>query len=362
MKYEIVDCTTAHLRAIAPILRTHDRAEIEATEPRVRHVLHALWRSSFVSHAALVDGQIAAVWGFCGQFVEPEVEAWMFTAPAVERVPVVFAREVSAGIRAMLETRQSVISECMADYGAALKFFDLLGFEIGPLERRGARWFRTLKASRVPRPQSSPKVRHDERPFIIYALGRSRTAWLSAFLTYRDWTCFHERGLFMQNLSEMREFLGRRRTGTAETAGAPAWHLIRHFAPDIRAVVIRRDVRIAVDAMAEAYETIEAPCDRARLAKVFERENRDLDAIAALPGTLSVDFESLATARGCRRLFEFCLPFEFDWNWWLSLKDTRIEASLPEILAYYRTNQSRVEGFKRSMRGELVRLARAGAI
>jgi hypothetical protein len=32
-------------------------------------------------------------------------------------------------------------------------------------------------------------------PYLIFALPRSRTAWLAHFLTYRDWTCLHEHAI-----------------------------------------------------------------------------------------------------------------------------------------------------------------------
>jgi hypothetical protein len=41
------------------------------------------------------------------------------------------------------------------------------------------------------------------RPFMIFALPRSRTAWLSEFLSYQGWTCWHEIAIQMRDFSEV---------------------------------------------------------------------------------------------------------------------------------------------------------------
>src|SRR5580693_982148 len=95
-------------------------------------------------------------------------------------------------------------------------------------------------------------VRQQLEPFIIFALPRSRTAWLSKFLSYGKWFCHHEHAIRLRSIEDFKAALAQRYTGFAETAAGPAWHLIRHFRPDVRAVVVRRPVEETIAAMVEA--------------------------------------------------------------------------------------------------------------
>lgn len=361
MRYEIVKCRQEHLMAITPHLRADDLGEETATRVAPRHLLSSLWRDSFRRCAALVEGEIAAVWGFSGQLLSSEVNAWLFTSPAIEKAPLAFFREARAEIAAALQGRHAVVSECAASCVQALRFYDLLGFDIGALQDRPDGAVREIRFSREVSRRST-RTRRDTRPFVIFALGRSRTAWLSAFLTYREWTCYHEHSVRLRSIEEARRLVNMPCTGTAETAAAPGWHLVRQMSPRAKFVVVRRDVDEAIRAMCVAYDRGGLPYDPNKLRSIFEREARDLERISALPGTLTLDYEDLSTEAGCREIFEFCLPFEFDRTWWEALKDRRIEVSLAPFLRYYWTNRDSVEGFKNACRRELRRLVRSGEI
>ena len=80
-------------------------------------------------------------------------------------------------------------------------------------------------------------------PFIVYALPRSRTKWLSRFLTYGGWTCWHDVAVGMRSMADVDRFFARPNTGTAETGAAPGWMLLAQRFPDMRVVVVRRPVR-----------------------------------------------------------------------------------------------------------------------
>lgn len=198
------------------------------------------------------------------------------------------------------------------------------------------------------------------RPFIIYALPRSRTAWLSAFLTYRDWVCHHEQTFNLRNLDEAWQLLSRPNTGSAETAAGPGWYLIHHQFPKIRAVVVRRPIDETVRSMKLAAQKALGISiyEDTRIRKGMEYGNRVLDRISEQPDVLTVQFHDLVKEETCRAIFEHCLPYRFDRAWWLALKDQNIQADVGEKIRYYQANRDAIEEFKHHCKRELFRLRR----
>ena len=58
-------------------------------------------------------------------------------------------------------------------------------------------------------------------PFIVYALPRSRTFWLSKFLSYGGWACDHDEAVRLRGLDDMQSSLDIPMRGSVETAAAP---------------------------------------------------------------------------------------------------------------------------------------------
>ena len=55
--------------------------------------------------------------------------------------------------------------------------------------------------------------------------------------------------LFIRGLDDAQAWLSQDCTGTAETAAAPWWRLVRHYRPDIRTLVVRRPVAEVLDSL-----------------------------------------------------------------------------------------------------------------
>lgn len=147
-RYEIMGATLAHMRAIAPRLREGDLAEIAATGMKPRHVLHKLWSESFVRRAALVDGEIAAVWGCGGALLSTQGEAWLLTAHAVERLPMAFMRVLRAELSEMLEIKPTIVSGVLSSYEKSIRFMKLAGFSVGEAQPMGNSTFLELRMER----------------------------------------------------------------------------------------------------------------------------------------------------------------------------------------------------------------------
>src|ERR1700674_713600 len=190
-------------------------------------------------------------------------------------------------------------------------------------------------------------------PFIIYSLPRSRTAWLAAFLTYREWTCHHEQAIHMRSMDDVRQFFATPHTGTVETGAAQGWWIIHHYVPNIRAVVIHRPVDDVVKSMLAVDTGGVASYDANKLRAIMQYGNRMLAQISRVPGVLNVDFNDISTKERCATIFEHCLPYKFDTQHWLDMKDRNIQVDMKAFLLSYFANRDKVENFKRLCRAEL---------
>ena len=145
----IVSCRAAHIAEIARTMRSEDRAEITATGMQVKHFLFRLYAESpLYRRAALVDGEVAAVWGDMAPLLATEGQMWLLTAPPVERVPLAFMREVKAHVKKHLEVRSVLRADASAEYERALRFFKLAGFDVLPTGSDGSAARRELRIER----------------------------------------------------------------------------------------------------------------------------------------------------------------------------------------------------------------------
>lgn len=199
-------------------------------------------------------------------------------------------------------------------------------------------------------------------PFIIYALPRSRTAWLSKFLSYKDWNCYHEQAVYMRDIGDIEALFDCPNTGTAETAAIAARHLIRYLVPNIKEVAVIRPVDEVVDGIMNMDVGGIATYDREKLQKIMAYEHQLLSRVAKEPNVLAVNFEDLECEDTCAEIFEHCLPYQFDKAWWESLRERNIQRDMKALLSYYYKNVDAVNAFKKHAKSELRKLCRMGVI
>src|SRR5664279_2954834 len=122
-------------------------------------------------------------------------------------------------------------------------------------------------------------------PFVVLAMPRSRSYWLSRFLSAGGWHCGHDELRHMRSLDDVRSWLAQPLTGTVETAAGPFWRLLMDLAPDARVVVLRRPVAEVVDSL------VRLGFERAPMVRIMTRLDAKLAQIAVrVPGCLSVSF------------------------------------------------------------------------
>ena len=155
-------------------------------------------------------------------------------------------------------------------------------------------------------------------PFVVLALPRSRTRWLSEFLSYGPWRCTHEEARHFRTMEDFASWQLQPFCGSVETAIASFWRLIPK---NVRVVVIRRDVA-SVKASLRRVMTSPPP----NLSSILTRLDAKLtQVVQRVPGTIEVAYGALATAEGAAKVFEHALGLPFDEAWWETLRGVNIQ-------------------------------------
>lgn len=173
-------------------------------------------------------------------------------------------------------------------------------------------------------------------PFLVLALPRSRTAWLSKFLSYRPWVCGHDQIRYFRGLDDVRSWFMQPYIGSAETIAPAYWRLIPRYAPDCRVVVVRRPVNQVLESIRKQNVM---GIDLPRLLTTLRRFDSKLDQIEArLPGTISVNFDELNDRDICRIVFEHCTGMPLDDKWWEFWKNINVQINFDACMRYMFTH------------------------
>jgi hypothetical protein len=178
--------------------------------------------------------------------------------------------------------------------------------------------------------------------FVVFGLPRSRTTWLSQFLTYGDWVCGHDELRHMRSLDDISTWFSQPLTGTVETSAAAWWRLLPRFAPDARVAIVRRPVAEVVESMMRLPRVT---FDRATLTKAMEAAARKLDQISARIGNVfEIGAHELSDEDRSADLFEFCLPgYVHDRSHWWMLENRKIETDFYALTRYCEAYRSQME-------------------
>jgi hypothetical protein len=186
-------------------------------------------------------------------------------------------------------------------------------------------------------------------PFVIFALPRSRTAWLSRFLTYGPWHCGHEELRHCRSLDDVNSWFAQPFIGSVETAGAFFWRLLP---PNARVVTIRRPVHEVIPSLAKAGLAFDEPVMRRQI----EHLDRKLDQVERrISGVLRVEFDALGDEGTCAQLFERCLELPFDQVWHDALSPVNIQINLPRLFLYYQAHRPQIEKLAKTAKHRMLR-------
>jgi hypothetical protein len=177
-------------------------------------------------------------------------------------------------------------------------------------------------------------------PFIILALPRSRTAWLSAFLSYPPRRCGHDIGA---ECSSVPDFLNRlaKLNGTVETGAVIGWQLIKRLIPEAQIIVVKRPVEEIKRSLAKFGIT--------PVEGELEARRAMLDACGEAPGVTWIEYGELDDESVCRWIFETCLEREFDRKWHARLAKQNIQIDVLAQMARLALRRDPLERFKREI-------------
>jgi hypothetical protein len=197
-------------------------------------------------------------------------------------------------------------------------------------------------------------------PYMVFSAGRSRTMWLSAFLTYGICVCNFEATAKVSSLQEVLTMLSIPGMGAAETLAAPAWPLLLTAEPRLRTVVVRRPIDEILASLVAATEKDHLELDLPRLRHLLEYVRRALDKLALQPQTLTVDFHELAQESVCAAIFEHCLPYKHDSGWWEFLSEKNLNPDVRQLATLYQQRQNEILGLGKECRHMMFKLGRQG--
>lgn len=215
------------------------------------------------------------------------------------------------------------------------------------------------QTSAMQEPQLEFRDRAKLAPFIVFTNGRSRTMWLSAFLTYGICVCNFEATARLSSFQEVTNALAIPGMGAAETLAAPAWRLLKLAAPTLRAVVVRRPLdEILASFAARVGDQIQFDSEKARV--ILTRIERALDLVSQHPDTLTVQFSELASEQTCKRIFEHCLPYHHDKGWWEYMNAKVLDPDVARLASYFNARTPQILALGAEVRHLTFKLARKG--
>lgn len=165
------------------------------------------------------------------------------------------------------------------------------------------------------------------RPFIIYSLPRSRTYWLSRFLTYRDWHCGHDEVKHLRSMQDIADWFKQPKIGTVETGAAGFWRLAPSNA---QVVTIRRNPEEVIESLLRVYPSF----DRTILTTRIDKLDKKLDQIERrVPGVLRIDYQDLDIR--VQEIFEKCLNEPWDAAWFQEIKRFNLQIDFYREMKYF---------------------------
>jgi hypothetical protein len=176
--------------------------------------------------------------------------------------------------------------------------------------------------------------------FVIFALPRSRTAWLSTFLTHKGWTCHHDLVAKCADMMEIETALRMPRVGLADTGAAHGWRVIRAAFPAAQFITVRRHLDNVKESLAgQGIDPSWAD---------LHRLNHKLDEIEAQAGTIRLEYGNLSREDAMRTLVERTGQ-EFDRERWLMMRSLNIQIDMPQRLAILAMNRERLSALKQAV-------------
>lgn len=128
----VCESTVGDIYDLAANLRSEDRSEILAFGLDPREAIRRSYRHAIMRKTALVDGEIAAMWGLGGAMLSDEGAPWLMTTPRIEKIPMTFVKISKVQVDEMLKHRRFLCNYVLATYRRACRLLEVLDFVLDP--------------------------------------------------------------------------------------------------------------------------------------------------------------------------------------------------------------------------------------
>lgn len=188
------------------------------------------------------------------------------------------------------------------------------------------------------------------RKFIILSLPRSRSKWLSEFLSQGDKKCGHD---LIVNCSSVADFSNALSgvIGSCETGAMVGWKLIRQLMPEVRLLVVRRPVGQVLDSFRRLGFEIDGG--------LLEERAAMLDACSRAEGVTTYSFSSLKSFWTCKDLFERCLDVGLEEDWWSFMSTQNIQIDIQARAREIEANRAGLDSFSGEVLAAVAKLGAA---
>lgn len=139
----IVPTIPAHITELCGTLRDMDRLEIEQYGMSGEDGLWLSYKAGLMNQTAIIDGEVAAVWGVAGEYLGDIGQPWLMTSSAIKKIsPLRFAKYYQREVFKMLEFFDILENYVLAEYEGAVRLLSIIGFTIGEPEPFGTGMYR----------------------------------------------------------------------------------------------------------------------------------------------------------------------------------------------------------------------------
>lgn len=184
--------------------------------------------------------------------------------------------------------------------------------------------------------------------FIIFALPRSRTKWVSEWLSFGGrYAIGHDLTVDCSSIADFEDALDAV-DGTVETGAILGWRLLLARHPELRVATISRPVwQIVASLQAQGWYGVD------EVDMVMRAEM--LHALSLQRGVQNFTFAGLSSEAECARLWEFALARDFDFEHWIELAPQNIQINMAERISRLRGNQLGLLAFKNELVAEMAK-------
>lgn len=188
------------------------------------------------------------------------------------------------------------------------------------------------------------------RKFLVLSLPRSRSKWLSVFLSPEGTKgCGHDLIVGCRSVADFASALASR-TGSCETGGMVGWKLVRQLMPEVRLLVVRRPVGEVMDSFRRLGFGVDGGLVEERAAM--------LDACSRAEGVTTYPYSALASYGPCKEIFETCLDLSLEDDWFSGLSARNIQIDIRARALEIASNRQGLDSFSLEV---LTAVAKLGA-